>query len=242
MATTTKAKKRTTTRTARTKKSTRSGSSGGISEESVVAATGRTWAHWHRVLDAFGRADGRSHAEAAAHLEEAHRVPPWWAQMVTVEYERARGLRAVNERTKGFGVDVQRTIAVPAAKAFRAFADAGALSAWLGSKTEHVFRKGGRYSNAQGDRGAYLAIAAPRRIRMSWENPLRAPGSVVEVAFAPKGRGKTAVRVSHERLPDARSVAAMREGWSWALESLRTWLATGKGVRFSAWKAAGRPA
>jgi uncharacterized protein YndB with AHSA1/START domain len=214
---------------------------GRISEDAVLAATGRGWTHWLGVLDRFGRNDGKTHREAAAHLEERHALSGWWSQMVTVEYERQRGIRAVNQRGKGFGVDVQRTIAAPASRVFQAFSDAKALSLWLATPVKHDFRKGGRYSDGEGDRGEYLAIDAPRRLRLSWENPKRAPGSVVEFTFTPKGRGKTVVRVSHECLPDAKGVTLMRGGWSWALHSLRTYLATGKGVPFAEWDAAGRP-
>jgi uncharacterized protein YndB with AHSA1/START domain len=213
---------------------------GSISEASVVKATGEGWAHWNGVLDrwARGSASGWSHRDAAAHLEEEHGVPPWWGQMVTVGYERARGIREVNQRAKGYGLDVQRTIAAPAAEAFAAFADAQALSTWFSPRWRHDFKRGGNYANGDGDRGTYLAIDAPRRIRLSWENPKRAPGSVAEIAFTPRGRGKTAVRVSHERLPDAGSVAGVRKGWSRALDSLRAYLATGKGISFDDWTAA----
>ena len=229
------------TTTRRVRKKARGAPARRISESAIVAATGRGSAHWARVLDRFAR--GRalrskpwSHRDAAAHLEREHALAPWWAQMTTVEYERARGIREVHQRAKGFGVDVQRTVASPATTVFAAFSDAKALSTWLTARTRHAFEVGGRYSNAHADRGEYLAIVAPRRIRMSWDNPLRFPGSVVEFVFDPKGGSKTAVRVSHERLPDAKAVAAMRTGWAWALHSLGAYLATGKGVRFTVWR------
>jgi uncharacterized protein YndB with AHSA1/START domain len=214
---------------------------GTISEDAVLAATGKGWDHWRGVLDRFGRGDGKSHRDSAAHLEERHGLTGWWAQMVTVAYERHRGIRAVNQRGKGFGVGVQRTVPVSARRAFEAFSDRKQLSAWLDTPVKHDFRRGGRYSDGLGDRGEYLAVVAPRRIRFTWDNPERVPGSVVEFTFTPKGRGKTAVAVSHERLPDAEGVALMRDGWSWALHSLRTFLTTGKGVPFTDWTASGRP-
>ena len=223
MATRTTRKKTKSPRSPR--KSSRGGGARRISETALAAGTGRGSAHWAGVLDRFARGRAWSHRDAAAHLASEHGLSPWWAQMTTVEYERGRGIRAVNQRGKGFGVDVQRTAAAPAAEVFAAFSDAKALSTWLTTRTWHDFEPGGRYSNTQGDRGAYLAIVVPRRIRMSWDNPRRFPGSVVEFTFAAKGRGKTAVRVSHARLPDAKAVAIMRRGWSRTLDSLCAYLA-----------------
>ena len=53
-------------------------------------------------LTNFELASGDDLADRIAELlVKKHEVTPWWAQMLTVGYERARGLREVEERTAG---------------------------------------------------------------------------------------------------------------------------------------------
>lgn len=62
------------------------------SEATVRERTGRGWEEWFALLDGWGAAE-RSRAEIIGWLGAEHRVGDWWAQCVTVGYERARGLR-----------------------------------------------------------------------------------------------------------------------------------------------------
>src|SRR5262245_14608272 len=84
-----------------------------MSDASVVARTGHDLDHWFAVLDGFDAAR-RGHTASARHLNEDHGVPGWHAQGITVAYERARGLRAVNQRMDGrFEVGVSKVVAAP---------------------------------------------------------------------------------------------------------------------------------
>ena len=84
-------------------------------EASLIDKTGHGLDHWFAVLDAFDRAK-KGHTAAAAHLYEVHGVPGWHAQMVTVAYERERGLRAMNQSAAGdFQVSISKSL--PAALA-----------------------------------------------------------------------------------------------------------------------------
>lgn len=81
-----------------------------IADAKVVKATGRGLDHWFAVLDAFG-APAKGHTASAAHLLKDHGVRGWWAQMVTVLYERARGRRVANQSCAGdFQVGVSKGI------------------------------------------------------------------------------------------------------------------------------------
>jgi hypothetical protein len=54
---------------------------------------------------------------AATHLHARHGVPGWHCQMITVAYERTRGLRASNQScTGGFQVSVSKAVTVMADK------------------------------------------------------------------------------------------------------------------------------
>lgn len=70
------------------------------SEEAVRETTGRGWDEWCDVIDAWpGKADG--HAAIAQYLVDEHGVDGWWAQTVTVGYERITGLRLPYQRSDG---------------------------------------------------------------------------------------------------------------------------------------------
>jgi hypothetical protein len=84
--------------------------SDGLGNEALVAATGRTWAEWFEVLDAAGAGDWK-HPQIASWLRDAHDVPPWWCQTVTVGFEQERGMRMPGQRADGtFEVSASRTI------------------------------------------------------------------------------------------------------------------------------------
>jgi hypothetical protein len=80
----------------------------------VQEVTGRTHEQWFALLDEAGAA-AMTHAQIATWLREEHDVGSWWAQNVTVEYERARGRRAVHQNAAGhFYAGASRTIRRPA--------------------------------------------------------------------------------------------------------------------------------
>lgn len=56
------------------------------------AKTGKAWAEWFAILDAWGAPD-KGHTQSARHLLDSYGVGPWWAQAVSIRYEYERGLR-----------------------------------------------------------------------------------------------------------------------------------------------------
>lgn len=208
-----------------------------ISDDSVQAKTGKTWTEWFEVLDRFGGVE-KGHKLMAKHLHEDLAVSAWWAQTITVQFERARGMREVNERPKGFGVSVSRTVGVPLEAAWKAFAEAGELNRWFTTGATQDFREGGRYENTDHDAGTFKRIVPQKRIRMTWEQAKHQPGSEIEIAFTPKGDAKTQIVLTHEKLISKEEVEDLREGWSWALDSLKSYLETGENIPWKEWKAA----
>jgi uncharacterized protein YndB with AHSA1/START domain len=172
------------------------------SDAAAVKATGRRYGEWFAILDEWGAAS-RPHPEIARWLGEEHGVPSWWRQSVTVSYERARGLRAVGQRTSGWSVSATRTVEVPVERLFAAFDDADLRRRWLG--------------------GADLrtrTTTPPRSARYDWE----AGPSRVEVSFVPAGPAKSRVAVEHSRLADAEETARMKRFWRERLGALKAML------------------
>jgi uncharacterized protein YndB with AHSA1/START domain len=201
-----------------------------ISDQAVAAKTGKTWKQWFAILDRWD-ARAKGHKETAKHLASTYRIGPWWSQTVTIRYEQERGLRKVGQRAGGkYDVSVQRTIATTMKQAFAAWTDPEMLARWFTTKAKVDLSVGGRYSNAAGDRGEFLAVDPPRRVRFTWENDEHCPGTIVEITLTSKGRGRTAVCVTHSKLETQADREEMKQGWSWAMDSLRSFLETGRPI------------
>jgi hypothetical protein len=153
------------------------------------AATGRTYAQWFALLDRAGAAE-MTHRDIARLLRDEHDVPPWWSQNVTVEYERARGRRAVNQNDSGFYAGVSKTIRRPAAEVYAAIE--ARLDGWEVSR---------RPSRARFVVRADAAVGRP------------------VITVDDKGDRCTVV-VQHERLPDADAVAEWKGVWRERLAAL----------------------
>jgi hypothetical protein len=175
----------------------------GMSDAALSARTGRTWPEWVRVLDRVGAA-GMRHADVARHLHAVEGVPSWWSQMVTVGYERIRGLRDVGQRRGGgYEVSRSRTIAAPAARIFRAFSERRARARWLP--------------------GVALEIrtATPSRsLRITWPD-----GTDVHVWIQEKGAAKGQVGIQHGRLASKADAEKARAYWGERLPVLAAMLA-----------------
>src|SRR5215510_11774808 len=100
-----------------------------MTDAAVRAKTGKDWAGWFAALDRAGAAK-LEHRAIAELLSRRHGIPGWWCQMVTVEYERARGLRVRHQTTGGFEVAVSRTIAASLPALYEAAATAPNRRRW----------------------------------------------------------------------------------------------------------------
>ena len=169
-----------------------------FSEEAVRRRTGKGWREWIRILDAWGARE-RSHRDIARYLVEEHGVGGWWAQSVTVGYERARGMRAPHETSTGFQVGVSKTVPVDVAALFAAVVNPRRRSRWLESGTLRM-----------------RTTRQPSTARFDF----RDGRSRVIFGFTPKGETKSSVALIHERLPDADAVERMRAFWKERLARL----------------------
>ncbi|HEX7197553.1 MAG TPA: DUF4287 domain-containing protein [Candidatus Limnocylindria bacterium] len=171
----------------------------GVSDDAMRQATGRTIGAWLAILDAWGARD-RRHPEIARWLVSEHGVPGWWAQNVTVAYERARGMRAKYETASGFVASVSRTINAPPDRVLAAATDDTVRALWL----PHA--------------GVTLRAATPgKSARFDWTDP---PSRVV-FGLTGKGEDRTLVGVAHEKLPDGDAVQAMKALWRERLDALK---------------------
>lgn len=173
------------------------------SEQALARATGHGWMEWIARLDAVGAASWSHRAMARWLIDEAG-VPGWWAQAISVGYERARGLRVPGQRHDGgFTGGASKTVAVPVQRLFPAFADEALRERWLP--------------------GAQLRLrtaTAPRSARYDWEDG----ATRVVAGFEALGTAKSRIAVEHERLPDAEATAEWKAFWRERLSALKALL------------------
>ena len=172
-----------------------------VNDEAVVAKTGRTWDEWFAVLDGASAAK-MAHRDIAATLHEHFGVPGWWAQTVTVEYERARGMRDVHQTTRGYEVSVSRTIEAAPDGVWAAMTQPPLVARWINCP----FR----------DRGSKQA----RTVRADFDGGT----SNLMLGYSDKGIGRTQVGVTQSKLPDHNAVETQRAYWRAAIDRLEALL------------------
>ena len=193
-----------------------------LTDEAVRAATGKSWDEWLAVLDERGGpAQGRRAINDYLFVEL--KVDTWWVSAINVQYEAARGIVDKDGRPKGYNICATKTIAAPLDRVYAAWASAAELDQWFGEGNQAEVADGGRYSNADGDTGTYKRVRPNKDLRLTWENPAHHP-SLVDVAFQDKGKGKTGVLVTHDRIPTREEADGLRAGWGEALTRLKAYV------------------
>jgi hypothetical protein len=172
-----------------------------ISEEKVKAATGKGWMGWFVILS---RMDVTTlpHKEVAKRLKEKYGAPSWWAQMIAVEYERARGGRKKNERAGGtYAVNVTKVMPVALGKLFAAAT----------AKHKDWFPPGA-FTETSKTKDKYW--------RGKWKKDRK-----LEFGFYAKGDGKASIALEIGKLPSEADVDKERAAWKKAMEKLLSLLA-----------------
>lgn len=180
----------------------------GMSDETVAAKTGCSWQRWVEALDYKGAAS-MSHKEIAEYVRETFGISGWWAQTVTVGYERIKGLREIGQRRGGgYEANKSRTFPVPLARLYRACRDKRLRERWLPG-VELTVRK-----------------ATPERsMRITWPDE-----TSVELWFVPKGDAespvsKSQIQVQHRKLASRQEAEERKAYWGERLAALGELLA-----------------
>lgn len=171
-----------------------------MTDTGAVAKTGKTWEQWFAALDKAGAAK-LEHKAIVAILNGKMLVGPWWGQMIAVSYERARGLRAVNQKCDGeFSVSVTKVLPIGLSELFVAATDTALRRKWFPA---------GEFEETSKTKNKYW--------RGKWKKDGR-----LEVGFYAKGAGKAQIALQSNKLSGPAAVEAERAAWKKALEKLRT--------------------
>lgn len=170
-----------------------------VSDENVLAATGKTWDQWRSALDAWGAAD-HDHPSIAQHLAKHHGLDGWWSQSVTGGYERITGRRLPHQMPDGtFTAIKSRTITGSATE----------LRALLDNDADRSALFGGHPTEARSKRG----VKVPR---------FSVGPGVAKISVTNKGNGRMTIGIQHEKLPTADDVAEWKFFWTEWLEAIES--------------------
>ena len=174
----------------------------GMSDDAVARKTGLTWPQWVAELDKIGAA-GMLHKEIASYVDAKWPIGGWWAQTVTVGYERIRGLREVGQRRSGrkgstYDANKSKTFPVPVSTLYRAFSDRSMRERFLP--------------------GIDLKIrtsTAGKSMRITW-----ADDTSVHLYFWSKGPAKAQVQLQHVGFASKSDAVDAKEAWTERLSAL----------------------
>ncbi|MBI3678731.1 MAG: hypothetical protein HY243_19135 [Proteobacteria bacterium] len=174
-----------------------------MTDVAIQDRTGKGWDAWFAALDKAGAAK-LDHKGITALLDAKFKPGPWWGQMIAVSYERARGIRAMNQKCDGqFSVSVSKVMPVSLAKLYAATANDAARKTWF-------------------PRGAFATSSQTKDkyFRGAWGKD----GARLEINFYAKGADKAQIVVQVNKLDSNDAVESERTIWKKALEKLSTTL------------------
>jgi hypothetical protein len=164
-----------------------------MSDAAIKAKTGMDWEQWFTALDKVGAAK-KNHKAIAALIAEKMGAGDWFGQMIAVSYERARGIRAMNQKCDGeFSVSVSKVMNVPLPRLFKAAIAGG----W--------FPKSGFQETSK---------TLDKYWRGKWK------GGQITFAFYAKGAGKAQITVDSGKLANEEAVEKERALWKTAVAKL----------------------
>ncbi len=174
-----------------------------MTDAGIKTRTGKDWDQWFAALDKAGAA-GLDHKGIVGVLHGKMKVGPWWGQMIAVSYERARGIRAMNQKCDGeFSVSVSKTLPVDLSMLYEAVADEKQRAKW--------FPKGALKVSSQ---------TKDKYFRGAWGTK----GARLEIGFYAKGDGKAQIALQVNKLAGPDAVESERATWKKAMEKLAGFL------------------
>ncbi len=186
-------------------------SKGSVTEAKCIEKTGHGFDHWFAVLDKFG-AQRKGHTAAARHLKDDHEVSPWYSQGITVAYERARGLRELNQVCGGtFEVSVSRVLPASLDNVVAALGRKAQRQRWLEDADDEV---------AEALETALESKRFRRREDVATFQ-FDGPDGKVDLRITSKDDGRSALVARTLGMASKELIEVARARWKQSLDSLR---------------------
>lgn len=167
-----------------------------MSDEAIREGSGKTWDEWVAALDEWDAAS-KSHTEIARYVAGLG-VDGWWAQGVTVGYERIKGLRRAGQQRDGsYRGSASKTAPISIERLYEAFVDDPARDSWLEPGTLALrTSRPGKSARFDSDEG------------------------IVAVWFTAKGDEKSSVQLQVEKLLSKEAADEFKALWKARLADL----------------------
>ena len=162
-----------------------------LSDDAVREATGRGWDEWCDLIDA-GPGKGAGHKTIVGFLEEEHDVGSWWAQGITVSYERITGLRLPHQNPDGtFTAGKSRTVDV----------EAETIRSALQKEEDRAELFPGQETQLRSQPGSKVVR-------------LGIGGGVAQISLDSTKQGRTRISIQHEKLDGPEEVTKWKSYWA----------------------------
>ncbi len=180
-----------------------------ISDESCLAATGKTFDQWFAWIEEHHPKSGRR--DVIRSIWELRDRPGdmWWETTIWVEYEASKGIFKKDGLAEGYNICVTKSIAAPVAVIYALMAGSAA--------------EGDVYADPDGHSGVWLRLRLGKDIRLSWQTAGIDAPSLVDCAFAEKG-GKTGITLNHQRIQSRAEADGLRKAWGELFASMKSQL------------------
>lgn len=195
--------------------------SGKIHNETYKQKTGKSLTEWIEELDSHQAVDW-AHKQVVAHLVDQHKLDDWWAQTITVEYEKHHGKRILGEtQGAGFEVGAQRTFPVDATELWELLVSPAGTALWLGDSIEIPLEKGQTFS-ANSSHYELRSLKDGEKLRVRKTSPNES-ASTIQLYVTPK-KSKATLLIHHEKLQGASARAAMKTHWQEVLDKIQSYI------------------
>lgn len=184
-----------------------------ISDEKVLASTGREWAAWFEWLGERGASD-LTHKEIVALVNSEGGVGSgWWCQGVTNEFEKHIGRRETGSTVDAdFQIGVQKTLPIERDAAWELITSPEGARELIGSDVALPTEPGETVISNDGHEYELRTIQHGERMRFRRTHQETGAKSTVQFTLAPAKSGTT-LNFHHEGLADGDERETMREHW-----------------------------
>lgn len=178
-----------------------------INRRTIKEKTGRSLEEWTDLLDEEGFRE-KPHRDITLYLNTHHGLSPWWAQELSVQYEKTVGRRVTGQTEKtGFQLGVSRTLRT----------SAGNLWSWLTSEQGRIWFSG---SDSEGIETEPRVLKEGSHLRLRWKLPGWTDFSTLQIRIVSKGIEKTTLTVHQEKLADQETREHMLGYWKEKMDEI----------------------